>query len=287
MIGAILTLVAVVALVIGLVVPEFISCVDTLIQKAPAAVNTLLANPTIAGLIPDDVNSELSMIDWEAIISKVAEVLEYGLAGAADTVSSAVSGVVTGLFSIVFAIYILLGKDQIRRQCNRLMKNYLRPACREKIVRALSILNQCFHKYIVGQCLEAVILGSLCALGMTVFRLPYALMIGALVGLTALIPVAGAYIGAGVGGFMILSVSPKKALLFLIFIIILQQLEGNLIYPRVVGSSIGLPGILVLAAVTVGGALFGVVGMFVGVPVTAAVYNAIRSDMAKRERKEM
>ena len=134
----------------------------------------------------------------------------------------------------------------------------------------------------VGQCTEAVILGLLCMGGMMLFRFPYASMVGTLVGFTALIPVAGAYIGAGVGAFMIFTSSPLQALLFLIFIGILQQLEGNLIYPKVVGSSIGLPGIWVLAAVTVGGGVLGIGGMLLAVPLTATLYQMLRSDVIRR-----
>ncbi|MBR5509137.1 MAG: AI-2E family transporter, partial [Lachnospiraceae bacterium] len=126
---------------------------------------------------------------------------------------------------------------------------------------------------------EAVILGTLCALGMTVLRLPYAAMVGALIAFTALIPVVGAFIGGGVGAFVILMESPVQALIFLIFLIVLQQLEGNLIYPRVVGSSIGLPGLWVLAVVTIGGGVFGVLGMLLGVPIAAAAYRLLREDM--------
>ena len=118
---------------------------------------------------------------------------------------------------------------------------------------------------------------------MLIFKMPYAEMIGTLIGFTALIPVAGAYIGAGIGAFMILTVSPVKAIWFLVFIVILQQLEGNIIYPRVVGSSIGLPGLWVLAAVTIGGGLFGVLGMLIGVPIAAALYRMLRTDLNKRE----
>ena len=128
-------------------------------------------------------------------------------------------------------------------------------------------------------CLEAVIIGVLCALGMGLLRLPYATMVGALVGFTALIPVAGAYIGAGVGAFMILTVAPIKAVIFLVFLVILQQLEGNLIYPKVVGSSLGLPGIWVLAAVTVGGGIMGIGGMLLGVPLAAAAYRILRDEV--------
>lgn len=147
----------------------------------------------------------------------------------------------------------------------------------------LSVLNDSFHKYIVGQCTEAVILGVLCTIGMLILGLPYATMIGALIALTALIPVAGAYIGAGVGAFMVLTVSPIQAVIFLVYIVILQQLEGNLIYPRVVGSSMGLPAIWVLVAVTIGGGVMGIPGMLLGVPLAATFYRLIRDDVKKSD----
>jgi len=145
-------------------------------------------------------------------------------------------------------------------------------------------MNKSFHNFIVGQCTEAVILGSLCMVGMWVLRFPYAVMIGVLIGFTALIPIAGAYIGAGVGAFMIFTVSPFKAVLFLVFIVVLQQLEGNLIYPRVVGNSIGLPGIWVLAAITIGGGILGIGGMLLAVPLTATIYKLLREDIYARRR---
>ena len=159
----------------------------------------------------------------------------------------------------------------------------------KKIFYVLHTLNDSFHRFIVGQCTEAVVLGLLCMIGMAIFSFPYAMMIGVLIGFTALIPVAGAYIGAGVGAFMILTVSPIKALIFLIFIVVLQQLEGNLVYPKVVGSSIGLPGIWVLAAVTVGGNIYGVMGMLVSVPVCSVIYvylsEKVRVGLKKRRGK--
>ena len=153
-------------------------------------------------------------------------------------------------------------------------------------MHVLSIFNGSFHSYIVGQCMEAVILGVLCTLGMLVFKFPYAGMIGALVGCTALIPIAGAYIGAAVGAIMMLTISPIKALLFLLFIVILQQLEGDLIYPRVVGQSIGLPAMWVLAAITVGGGLMGIPGMLIGVPLAAGCYQLLKESVNKREKKK-
>ena len=154
----------------------------------------------------------------------------------------------------------------------------------KKVLYVSETLNKSFHSFIVGQCLEAVILGVLCTIGMWILRLPYATMIGCLVGFSALIPVVGAYIGAVVGAFMIFTVSPVKVIVFLIFLLILQQLEGNLIYPRVVGASVGLPGILVLAAVIIGGGVLGIVGMLLAVPLTATIYKLVEADMINRER---
>ncbi len=283
MLAAVLTVILVLFFVIRLVVPEFLSCINALIKQAPAAVNKLLQNPYVLKLIPPDIEEKLAAMDWPGLVGKIRGVLLSGVSGAAGAVSTIFSGAVTVLFGLIFAIYLLLGKDTLGRQCRRVITTYLPEKWERRAMYILRLLDSCFRKYVVGQCTEAVILGSLCIGGMMLFRFPYATMVGTLVGVTALIPVAGAYIGAGVGAFMILSVAPVKAIWFLIFIVVLQQLEGNIIYPRVVGSSIGLPGIFVLAAVTIGGAMFGVLGMLVGVPLTAAAYQALRDDLALRE----
>ena len=200
--------------------------------------------------------------------------------GAATSIISTVfSTVVTLTVGLVFAIYLLLGKEKLSGQFRRLSARYLPKKVTEKFYYVAGVVNQSFHSFIVGQCTEAVILGLLCMGGMLLLRLPYAAMIGCLVGFTALIPVAGAYIGAVVGAFMIFTVSPVKAVIFIAFLVALQQLEGNLVYPRVVGSSIGLPGVWVLAAVTVGGGVMGVGGMLLGVPLAAAAYQLLKNDM--------
>ena len=146
----------------------------------------------------------------------------------------------------------------------------------------LHVFDDSFHRFIVGQCTEAVILGTLCTIGMMILKLPYAAMIGALVAFTALIPVAGAYIGAIVGAFLIVMENPMQAVIFIIFLLVLQQFEGNVIYPRVVGNSVGLPGVFVLAAVTIGGGISGVGGMLIAVPLTAAVYRLLREDVNQK-----
>lgn len=287
MIAAMLTLVIITAAVAGLVLPQFISCIRLLAADIPPAMEALLNNKIVQSLIPENLEETLSSIDWQNTFSKLFTYVSSGIGDVMGFTVSAVttvfSSVVTGFLSIIFAIYLLLGKERLCAQVLRVAHNYMKPSWCQKISYLLSVFNDCFRSYIVGQCTEAVILGSLCAIGMAILQLPYATMIGALVGLTALIPVAGAYIGAVVGAIMILTVSPIKAVVFIAFLVILQQLEGNLIYPRVVGSSVGLPGLWVLAAVTVGGGLSGVFGMLIGVPITAALYRILREDVKKRE----
>lgn len=290
MLAAILTLLGIVTLVIRLVIPELVACVQLLASEVPAVLERLERNQSIVEILPEDFMSSLRTFNWQERIMQIAKGITSGVSSmfgaVATAVSSVFSALVTFLLGFIFSIYVLLGKDKLKVQIKRLMTSYINDQWNRKIFYVLEILNDCFHKYIVGQCIEAVILGVLCSLGMMICQFPYATMIGTLVGFTALIPVAGAYIGAGVGAFMILTVSPMQALLFLVFIVVLQQLEGNLIYPKVVGTSIGLPGIWVLAAVTIGGSLFGVLGMLIGVPAAAALYRIIRNDINKRESRK-
>lgn len=279
MTGAYVTLVAVVALVVALVVPQLYSCVKLLVSKIPGVINYVIDLLDKHHLLSDEYLSQLEKIDWKSRLDQIFDIITSGIGNVMDVVISTVtalfSGLVTALISIIFSIYLLSSKERIASQLTRILKRIVKPRTYSRVLHVADVANQSFSKYIVGQCTEAVILGVLCALGMWILQIPYAAMIGAFIAFTALIPVAGAYIGAGVGAFMILTVSPVKALIFLVFIIILQQIEGNLIYPKVVGSSIGLPGIWVLAAVTVGGGVMGVTGMFIGVPVAAAVYKLL------------
>ena len=287
MLLAFLTLIAIVALVCGLIIPQLVDCVGLIIAELPSVIADALDLAEQWKLFSPEVLASLESIDWNAQIGKLVGVVTSGIGDVVSLVVSAVSSVfsflVTTLLSLIFSIYLLSGKEELASQVDRLAKRYMGNRLYGKLVYFLHTLDDCFHRYIVGQCLEALILGGLCVIGMWILRMPYAFMVGALVAFTALIPVAGAYIGAGVGAFMILTVDPVKALIFLIFIVVLQQLEGNLIYPKVVGSSMGLPGIWVLAAVTIGGSLAGIVGMLLGVPLAAAAYRIIRDDVKKHE----
>ena len=283
MAGAFLTLIALIVLIVSLVVPQLILCVKLIFAEIPDAMKFLADKADDLKYMPENVIRFLADTDWKSQFDKLINAFTSGLTNIMDmvmqTVMAVFSGIVTALISIIFSVYLLLAKDNLKVQMVKLLKRYLSPQVTKKIKYVSSVLHDCFHNYIVGQCIEAVILGCLCTLGMMILRLPYATMIGALVAFTALIPIAGAYIGAIVGAFMILTVSPVKALVFLIFILVLQQIEGNIIYPRVVGSSIGLPGIWVLAAITIGGGMAGVIGMLIGVPIAATVYKIIRDDV--------
>ncbi len=283
MTGAFVSLIAVVFLIVRLIVPELTNCVMLLLDKAPSVFEKAVAIVEEWEILPEDIIEPLKTIDWKSRIGEILSMVTSGITSVMDVVVSAVSSIVsvivTGLLSLIFSIYILSGKETLYRQFTGLINRYLPEKMGEKIKYVLSVLDYSFHKYFVGQCTEAVILGTLCSLGMWILGLPYASMIGALIAFTALIPVAGAYIGGGLGAFMIMTVSPIKAVIFIIYLVILQQIEGNLIYPKVVGSSLGLPAIWVLAAVTIGGGIMGIMGMVLGVPIASAAYRIIRDDI--------
>ncbi len=290
MLAAFLTLAVLLIFIVKLVVPELISCIKLLAGQVPAAIDDLLAWLETKNIVPEDILAPLQSVDWRAKAQQIIGIVTSGISSvmgvAVSAAFSVFSGAVTALLALIFSIYLLMGKEKLGNQLHRLMLRYVKPGVHAKMEYVLSVLNDSFHKYIVGQCTEAVILGALCTVGMLVLNLPYATMTGAVIAFTALIPVAGAYIGAGVGALMILTVSPVKAIIFLVFIVVLQQLEGNLIYPRVVGSSLGLPAIWVLTAVTLGGGLLGIPGMLLCVPLASALYRLIKEDVNRSQTKE-
>lgn len=287
---AVCSLLVILTLLLTIVIPELIEGVRLLAREAPPALEKLVAwigeKTTVNGesVLPEGVTTWLGALslDSEGLLQWALSQIDLIVPAVVNVVSSVFSVVVSVMLSAIFAIYLLCGKEKLAAQINTLMDVYLKPRRAAAIRHVLETLNECFHSFVVGQCLEALILGALCTLGMLIFRFPYAVMVGTLVGFTALIPIAGAYIGAFVGAFVIFTVDPLKALLFLVYIVVLQQIEGNLIYPRVVGTSLGLPGIWVLAAVMIGGHVDGVVGMLLGVPLCAALYKLLREDAARR-----
>lgn len=290
MVLAFLSLILLIVFIICMVVPELVDCVALLLNEVPAALmgiyTAINKNENVMEIL-DMFGAEMNVnaADIKQYLARGVEMVVSGMGnlfGSAVTLLTSVTSVVmTFLVSVIFSIYLLSGKERLCGHFKLLVKTYL-PKSYQKIAYVLHTIDGSFHRFIVGQCTEAVILGALCMGGMLVLQLPYAVMIGAFIGFTALIPIAGAYIGGIVGALMILTDSPWKAVLFLVFLVVLQQLEGNLIYPRVVGKSIGLPGIWVLAAVTLGGSLMGISGMLVAVPLASSFYKMIKDNVQKR-----
>lgn len=275
------------ALVMALIVPELVSVIGVVVSSFSQCVDQLTA-------IDDSMNwsiipfgEELSRIDvdWEGLVRELeAWAAQIGTA-AGSAIGGALDVAADVSLGLVFAVYALYSKERICAQFLRLVQAWLPERAAGEIVHVVGVCYGTFRLFIVGQVIEALVLGVLCAVGMIVLRLPYAAMIGALVCVTAMIPYVGGLIGGALGAFMIFSVDPFKALVFLVFLIVLQQVEGNLIYPKVVGGRISLPSVWVFAAVVVGGKLAGPAGMLLGVPAAASAYALLREATEGREAK--
>ena len=218
--------------------------------------------------------------DWNKIMGAGIDFFKNGAGSVLDSTITAaksiVSGITTFFIAFVFAVYILLQKEKLGIQAKKVLFAFVRKGRAEAAMEVLSLTYNTFSNFLTGQCLEAIILGSMFVVTMTLFKLPYALLVGIVIAFTALIPIFGAFIGCAVGAFLIFMVDPFKALIFVILFLILQQIEGNLIYPHVVGNSVGLPSIWVLAAVSIGGSLMGIVGMLIFIPIISVVYALFR-----------
>ena len=287
--GSLAVIIAIGVLVILIVIPQLVQAIGVIAKEIPTVVSEI--SVWLSSFDKDWPQLQKFLeslnVNWPQILQKAASYLTNGLSSVFSStmyiVSTISSIAVTAVVALIFSIYILSGREKLFHQFQTLASTYLNEKFYKGMCVVLKTAHDTFTRFIVGQCTEAVILGTLCTIGMLLFRFPYATMVGTLIGATALLPVVGAYLGAAVGAFMIFTIDPLKALGFLIFIAILQQLEGNLIYPRVVGSSVGLPGIWVLAAVTVGGGLGGIIGMLLAVPVTATLYKLLQKDVQKRK----
>ena len=234
-------------------------------------------------------NMEQIQIDWQQLFNDSLKFLKNGAGSMLDTTFSAaisiVNGMSTFLIGFIFSIYILLQKENLIRQIKKLLAAFLPERTVEGIVRIAALTSRTFSNFFTGQCMEAVILGSMFFIVLVVLRLPYALLIGVLIAFTALIPIFGAFIGWAVGAFLMLIISPMDALLFSVVFFTLQQIEGNMIYPHVVGNSVGLPSIWVLVAVTLGGSMMGVVGMLIFIPLCSVLYTLLRDTVNERLKR--
>ena len=289
--GAIVMFLLVIIMVVQIVLPQLVEAFGVVLKGIPPMLEQTAAWLATQKLPVPELQQWFSdlNINWPQLVQKAITYLSSGVSNlfsATVTALGSIGGIVMQMVvSFIFALYLLFGKEKLGYQFGSLMEVYLRESTTNRLLYALNIAHDTFTKFIVGQCTEAVIIGVLCTLGMMLFRFPYATMIVTLIGATALLPIVGAYLGAAIGAFMILTVNPLQAVAFLVFIVVLQQLEGNLIYPRVVGSSIGLPGIWVLVAVTVGGGIGGIVGMLLAVPTAATVYKLLKQDVVQRKQR--
>lgn len=294
-ISLVLTLAAVVGVVMVvslLVLPQLKNTVQTIAARMPAfwaqaqqwANELMIRYPELA-----DWLSEAGNLNLRNVTQQVMDWLKNGgLALVGNTVTAAtgiISGFVNFFIALIFAIYLLFQKETLSRQGRMLLFAWMRPEHAEKVLEVVRLANKTFSNFLSGQCLEACILGALFAVGMLLFRMPYVLLISVLVAVTALIPVFGAFIGCFVGAFLILIQNPMQAVVFVILFLVIQQIEGNLIYPRVVGGSVGLPSVWVLAAVTLGGSMFGVMGMLVMIPLCSVLYSLLRTATRERLRR--
>lgn len=292
---SIVLIVAILAFVIIMVVPKLQETVVLLGVQVPVFAKELLAKlEEMASSDPallEKLNElEKVKIDWNALFDKAGGFLATGMGSVLNSAvvvaSSIIGGVVNAFIAIVFAIYILAQKEKLSDQGHRILSAYLPAGVCSEVERVLSLLYRNFSNFISGQCLEAVILGTMFVVAMTILRFPYALLIGVLIAFLALIPIVGAFVGCFLGALLLLMNDPVQAVGFVVLFLVLQQIEGNLIYPHVVGGSVGLPSLWVLVAVSVGGSLFGIVGMLCFIPLVSTGYTLLRENVNARNQKK-
>ncbi len=274
----------IIVLIYILVVPQVISSTKLITNNLNNYIDTISICLNDIGISNDNIK-EVS----NYIIASKEEILKYinisntkMITFILDTLSSVIGIVINLLIGIVFAIYLLLQKEKTLIQTKRILNAYLSNDKVNKITDIAKLSNKVFSNFIGGQLTEAIILGLLCFLGMVILKIPYATIISVIITITALIPMVGALIGTGIGALFILVTQPFKTITFIIFIIILQQIEGNFIYPKVVGKTVGLPGIWVIVAITIGASLWGLIGMIISVPITSIIYSLINNNVNKR-----
>ena len=291
---SIVSVAVVLALVVGTVVPQVVSTASEIGRKIPAFTEEVMEGvDRLAKDYPELTRQidqlELTEINWDSMLDSVIDFLKNGAGDVLNSTVSVASGIISGIvntvIAFIFALYVLAQKEKLAEQGRRILSAYLPDKVGAKTLEIFSLLHKNFSSFITGQCLEAVILGTMFVVAMSLFGMPYALMVGVLIAFTALIPIVGGFIGCAVGAFMILIDNPLQALWFVILFLVLQQIEGNLIYPKVVGNSVGLPAIWVLVAVSVGGSLFGISGMLFFIPLTSSGYALLRESVNDRNAR--
>ena len=289
---SLLIFIGIIFLTLFLVIPEFINTISIFKDSIPSAFNTcqewardlMSNNPEIVEKINE------FKPDWQQIYDEAGtwiKSMASGIIGVSiDVIISIFSGIINFFMGIIFAVYMLMQKEKLTCQLKRVIRACMPEDKAQRLMYIGHVTNDTFKKFFGGQFVEAILLGVLCFIGMSIFKMPYALTISVLVGVTALIPVFGAFFGTAIGAILILAVDPMQAIWFVIFIIVLQQIDGNFIYPKIVGDSVGLPGIWVMLAVLVGGNSLGIIGMLIGVPIASVVYKLIREYVQKKKIEE-
>ncbi len=306
MVLAILIWIAIIVLIFSFGIPQLGNATGKLVSNIQAGMpvladwlehTALKDSPETWNRIEPFFRNGLDQMDWNAVLNTITEFLKNGMTSVmSDTMNTVwsiagrlVSSVAEAIIALVFACYLLAKKEKYARQARKLLYAFLPEAAVGKILSVSRLCYTTFSRFVTGQCLEACILGLIFFVVLSIGRFPYAPLIAVFIGFTALIPIFGAFIGCVVGAFLILTENPLRALVFIIIFLVVQQIEGNLIYPRVVGGSIGLPGIWTLVAVTVGGSLFGIIGMLVFIPLSSVVYKLLRGEVNRRicKREEL
>lgn len=283
-----LTLIVILGAIILFVVPELISSLDILIKNTPTYINRL-SNEIIRLLQQYDVTQEQInsiKIDWTSLISKATEITSNFMGSLFNITASVANGIFTMAMSFIFCMYMLFGKERLTSSLKRLIYAFLPNRIAKRTVDISGLVNRIFSNFVRGQLTESCIWFFLVYLGLTILRLPYAVLISSIVALCSLIPIIGPYISMFTAGFILLLVNPWYTLTYLVFFLILQQIEGNLIYPRVVGTSIGLPPIWVLLSIILCGNLFGIVGILLGIPTFSVLYTLLRDSVRKHLKKK-
>lgn len=288
LLASIVIVLVMLAFLVWFIAPELVASVRMMSYKIPAFVNYL--REVFAGFgLETLVDQQLDQFgDWDSIQLQLSNYLMSGAGGVMGSMVSGVSSVLSStfelFFSLILALYILMSKETLGSQVTRLIETYFGTNVRERFTYITGVLDHSFHSFIVGRCLVSLLLGVMCLGGMLLFKFPYAITISTVVGVTYMVPVVGGFVGAIIGGLLIFSISPMKAVLFILFLLIIEQFEANIIFPHVVGSTTGLPSIWVLTAVAVGGGLGGIPFILLSVPVAAAIYQLVSDDMHAREK---
>ncbi len=289
-------IILVITIIVGTVVPQIVTAASDLFQKIPKALQNTeqwISTQNVEGSFMTEVLAFLQSteLNWKSIVGNMQGFLQSGFTSVAEQLIGATSSMIGmiahGVIAFIFSIYVLAGKEKLQRQVNLMLRAYLPEKICFHIGKVAKLLYTNFSNFIKVQCLEACIFGMMFVVAMTICRLPYAVMIGVLLAFASLLPIIGSFIGCIIGTLMILIISPVKAAIFIVLFIVIQQVEGNLIYPRTVGNAVGLPAMWTLAAVSIGGSLFGVAGMLAFIPLFSTAYALLKENVYTRTNKHL